>query len=96
MCVPNSVALLTPYVLLEQEDWFEDEIGFVRKLLKPGMHTVDIGASYGSYSLMMAKVVGPNGKVWSFEPTSGSAAFLEESVKQNQYTNSVFWIGKRI
>lgn len=89
MCVPNSVALLTPYVLLEQEDWFKDEIGFVRKLLKPRMHTVDIGASYGIYSLMMAKAVGPNGKVWSFEPSRGPAAFLEESIKQNKFTNVV-------
>ncbi len=28
--VPAAIEELTPYVLLEQEDWFEDEIQFVR------------------------------------------------------------------
>jgi len=26
--VPDSLDLLTPYVLLEQQDWFEDEVPF--------------------------------------------------------------------
>jgi hypothetical protein len=29
--VPDSLNLLTPYVLFEQRDWFEDEIGFIRR-----------------------------------------------------------------
>ena len=29
--VPNSVGQITPYVLTEQQDWFEDEIRFVRR-----------------------------------------------------------------
>ncbi|MFQ5545679.1 MAG: FkbM family methyltransferase, partial [Acidiferrobacterales bacterium] len=91
VCLPNSVVLLTPYVLLEQEDWFEDEIGFVRKLLKPSMHAIDIGASYGVYTLMMARAVGPTGKVWSFEPANGAAAFLEKSIKQNQCAHIVLF-----
>lgn len=31
--VPDSLDLITPYVLQEQQDWFEDEIKFVRFLL---------------------------------------------------------------
>ena len=40
ICVPDTIDLLTPYVLLEQEDWFEDEMGFVRRLLQPGAKAV--------------------------------------------------------
>lgn len=87
LCVPGSIQLLTPYVLLEQEDWFEDEIAFVRHLLKPGMRAVDIGASYGVFSLTMAKAVGPAGQVWSFEPASGPMVFLTESLRQNRLHN---------
>ncbi len=49
--VPDSLNLLTPYVLFEQRDWFEDEIGFVRRLLQPWTtdHR-DIGANFGSAS----------------------------------------------
>ena len=33
--VPDSIGLITPYVLFEQQDWFEDEIKFLRRLLRP-------------------------------------------------------------
>ncbi|MBK7673942.1 MAG: hypothetical protein IPJ27_03790 [Candidatus Accumulibacter sp.] len=45
--VPDSLDLITPYVLLEQQDWFEDEIKFLRHLLQPGQKVIDIGANYG-------------------------------------------------
>ena len=34
--VPDSLDRITPYVLREQQDWFEDEIRFARRLLMPG------------------------------------------------------------
>ena len=56
--VPDSLNLITTYVLREQEDWFEDEIKFLRHLIKPGQRVIDIGANYGVYTLAMAKLVG--------------------------------------
>ena len=43
--VPDSLNLITTCVLCEQKDWFEDEIKFVRLLLKPQDNAIDIGAS---------------------------------------------------
>ena len=31
ICVPYALDQITTFVLLEQEDWFEDEIHFVRR-----------------------------------------------------------------
>ena len=87
VCVPPSIASMTTYALLEQEDWFEDEIRFVRRLLEPGMNAIDIGANYGVYTLAMAKEAGSAGRVWSFEPASATAAFLRRSIAQNGFTN---------
>jgi len=87
--VPDSLNLLTPYVLFEQRDWFEDEIGFVRRLLRPGQRTIDIGANYGVYALTMAKIVGPTGAVWAFEPASSTAALLSEGVAANNFSQVV-------
>lgn len=87
--VPDSLNLLTPYVLFEQGDWFEDEIGFVRRLLRPGHRTIDVGANYGVYTLTMAKSVGPSGAVWAFEPASGTAELLAQSVAANGFTQVV-------
>ena len=49
ICVPAALDHITTYVLLEQEDWFEDEIRFVRRFLRPGMRAVDVGANFGVY-----------------------------------------------
>ena len=83
--VPDSLDLITPYVLYEQHDWFEDEIKFLRHLLQPGQKVIDIGANYGVYTLSMAQVVGPNGYVWAFEPASTTADFLAEGIAANHF-----------
>lgn len=85
--VPDSLDLISHYVLREQCDWFEDEIKFVRLLLESGQKCIDIGANYGLFSLSMAQSVGPTGKVWSFEPATTTAAFLAESININGYTH---------
>ena len=53
--VPDSLNLITCYVLREQQDWFEDEIKFLRRLLRPGQQIIDIGANFGVYALSMAQ-----------------------------------------
>ena len=85
--VPDLLDLITPYVLREQEDWFEDELRFLRRLLQPGETVIDIGASYGVYALSMARVVGPSGSVLAFEPASAIARLLGESVAANGYSH---------
>ena len=83
--VPDSLDLITTYVLREQEDWFEDEIKFLRCLLKKGQAVIDIGANYGTYTLSMANVVGAEGCVWAFEPATSTADLLAESIRINNF-----------
>jgi FkbM family methyltransferase len=87
LCVPCSLKTMTSYILLEQEDWFEDEIRFVRRLLGRGMHVIDIGANHGVYTLSMAKAVGGEGRVWAFEPARDTAALLGASVARNGFAH---------
>lgn len=86
---PNSLDLITPYVLAEQQDWFENEIKFLRRLLQPGQNVIDVGANYGVYTLSMAQTVGPTGSVWAFEPASSTARLLAEGVAVNGFTQVV-------
>lgn len=81
--VPDSLDLITPYVLLEQGDWFEDEIKFLRKILRAGERIIDIGANYGTYTLTMARAVGEGGALWAFEPASSTAQCLRASIEAN-------------
>ena len=79
--VPRAIDQITPYVLLEQDDWFEDEIRFVRAALRPGQKAIDIGANHGVYAAAIASAVGPAGVVWAFEPTPQTADLLAESLR---------------
>jgi FkbM family methyltransferase len=83
--VPDSLEMITPYVLIEQLDWFEDEIKFVRGLLRPGQVAIDIGANYGVYTLTMANAVGVDGKVYAFEPVAKTADYLKQSLDSNNF-----------
>ena len=83
--VPDSLDLITPYVLREQLDWFEDEIKFVRNVLQPGQKVIDIGANYGVYTLSMAQRVGAKGYVWAFEPASSTANLLAKGIAINGF-----------
>lgn len=78
---------MTHYVLREQEQWFEAEVPFIRRLLRPGMQVIDIGANYGCYALVMARAIGGQGHVWAFEPTSLTADCLCRSIEANGLGN---------
>jgi protein O-GlcNAc transferase len=85
LCVPRDIGQITPYVLLEQEDWFEAEIRFVRRMLRPGMQAIDVGANHGVYTLAMAGAVGAQGRVWAFEPTPATGDLLQRSLELGGY-----------
>jgi FkbM family methyltransferase len=85
ICVPAGS--VSAYVLLEQEDWFEKEIAFVRRMLRPGMRAIDIGSNYGIYTLAMAQAVGPGGKIWAYEPASATARYLRATIARNDLAN---------
>lgn len=87
--MPAALDQASTYVLLEQEDWFEDEIRFVRHWLQPGMRAVDVGANIGVYTVAMARAVGSAGRVWAFEPTPAAADYLQRSLGLNGIENVI-------
>ena len=74
--VPCSLESITTYVILEQEKWLEKETAFVVRWLRPGMTVIDIGANLGVYSLPMARLVGPEGQVFAYEPATETRRLL--------------------
>lgn len=85
--VPDELGLITPYVVREQRGWFETEYAFVAKLVKPGSLVLDIGANYGLYTLELAKRLGPQGRLYAFEPASSTAQHLAWSLASNGLAN---------
>ncbi|MCC5823302.1 MAG: FkbM family methyltransferase [Phycisphaerales bacterium] len=54
----------------------------MRRLLKPGMTAVDIGAHAGRYTRAMARLVGPEGRVIALEPNPASASALQSQARR--------------
>jgi FkbM family methyltransferase len=67
----------------------QDEIRFVRGLLKPGDTAVDAGAHIGFFTVQMAAAVGPAGKVYAFEPLDANADLLERTTRENDFAGRV-------
>ena len=59
------------------------------KEIKTGDIVVDVGADIGSYTLFLAKLVGPTGKVFAFEPHKDNFAILKKNIEINGYQNII-------
>jgi len=59
------------------------------QLLEPGMVVVDVGAHVGYYTLLAARRVGPNGKVYAFEPHPRNFALLKRNCELNGFRNVI-------
>ena len=61
----------------------------VKKYVHEGDVVIDVGAHVGYYTLLMAQLVGKNGKVYSFEPDPANFELLKKSVEINGFENVV-------
>lgn len=60
-------------------DWWPPAAG-VRRLVKPGDVVVDAGANIGYVTALLARWVGPTGRVHSFEPVPVTADLLRRAI----------------
>lgn len=58
---------------------------FLKYHVREGGVCMDLGAERGWFSLLMAKLVGPNGRVDAFEPSPQSFARLQQNVSLNSW-----------
>lgn len=60
---------------------------FILNVLEKGDCFIDIGAHIGYFSLLAASLVGPEGKVLSFEPEHSNYNHLKENIGLNGFNN---------
>ena len=61
------------------------DLALVQSLVPAGGVCVDVGANVGFYSLHFARLVGPSGRVFAFEPDPRNAARLRRNVALNAF-----------
>ncbi len=59
----------------------------LRRVLRPGMGMLDLGANIGVFALLAASLVGPNGSVLAMEPNPANARLLEASRLANEFSH---------
>lgn len=68
-------------------EYSESEAEVFRKIVRPGMTALDIGANIGVFTVMLAKAVGPEGAVIAFEPQRSAFQALCANVALNSFNN---------
>lgn len=61
----------------------------VATFVTPGMNVVNVGANVGYYTMVLADLVGPDGRVIAFEPQSELAILVRRSARVNGYEKRV-------
>jgi len=60
----------------------KQKIALFKKIIKPGMRVLDLGANIGFYTILFSKLVGENGKVFAFEPDVKNYEYLEKNTNK--------------
>jgi FkbM family methyltransferase len=68
---------------------YERDLGaLIRQLIEPGMTVVDVGANVGFYTVQLSQLVGPNGRVFAFEPERIVFDYLNRNIELNACQNT--------
>ena len=67
--------------------WEAELVSLLSKRVKPGSTVMDIGAHIGYYTLILSRLVGPTGRVFSFEPVPINFRFLCDNISLNNCAN---------
>jgi len=91
--IHSTPASIQEYVLRPYEPYTTE---LFKRAVKPGAIVLDIGAQFGYYSLLAAKLVGPEGRVFAFEPAPSNFEILKRNIQVNNYTHIIYPVQKAV
>jgi len=59
----------------------------IKKAVKQRDTVIDIGANIGYFTVLLANLVGPQGRVYAFEPDPRNFSLLQQTIKKNNWIN---------
>lgn len=65
------------------------KVAEIRDAVREGDTVIDIGANIGYITVLFANIVGSKGKVYAFEPDPRNFELLQQTIKQNNYTQVI-------
>jgi FkbM family methyltransferase len=82
---------LVSNMILKDKLWEAYETQLMIKHLKLGNNVLDIGGNIGYYTLIASKLIGEQGKVFTFEPEPQNFRLLKENIKRNNIANATLY-----
>lgn len=64
-----------------------DERAALERIVRPGMTVLDVGGNLGLYTVLLSRLVGPAGRIISFEPDPDLFALLQKNCAANGCRN---------
>lgn len=68
-------------------EWGGNEGQILASLVRPGEIVIEAGANIGAFTVGLAKKVGPQGKVFAYEPQRACFALLQSQIALNELNN---------
>jgi FkbM family methyltransferase len=65
--------------------WERNLVRIIGRHVRPGSVVYDVGANYGMHTLLFARLVGPSGRVYAFEPHPQVFSSLKEQISLNAF-----------
>jgi FkbM family methyltransferase len=78
----NEMGVSRPILM---DDYETAAVQLFESLVKPGDRVFDIGANIGFHTMVLSKLVGPDGEVWAFEPVNYLYRALLQSISENGF-----------
>lgn len=69
-------------------DWERERVEAVLALVSPGERVWDAGAHHGYMTVAMSRRIGPEGRLWAFEPSAYNLQYLRRHVRWNRLANA--------
>jgi FkbM family methyltransferase len=66
---------------------YDPDARILKELVPPGAVVIDVGAHYGTYSLILSRLVGPAGRVIAIEPSTQAYNVLRHNIGINCIRN---------
>ncbi|MEE2924415.1 MAG: FkbM family methyltransferase [bacterium] len=83
--IPSDLHQIASFIFMEQESWMEVDVQFVETLAPYLSTSVDVGANYGFYSLLMANSGSKDIRIYSIEPNSNTSSHLRRSIRDGKF-----------
>ncbi len=78
---------VTPWIR-RHATWEQDVLRYLGSVVRPGMTVVDVGANVGFHTVSLARLVGPAGRVYAFEPLEPTLQLLTANLWRHGCANT--------